>query len=148
MNYRAIYAYPWDLADEGTSHVIGSVEALGVNTITIAATYHAGKFLRPHGTSGKVYFPEDGTVYFKADASRYGSIKPVTNTLTRDRDVLREVTSDRRVAVNVWLVLLHNSRLGDAYPQSTVRNAFGDRYIYSLCPSAPEVRDYAVAVCR
>ena len=28
------------------------------------------------------------------------------------------------------------------------QNAFGDRYIYSLCPSAPEVREYAVALCK
>lgn len=148
MNYRAIYAYPWDLADEGTSHVIGWAAALGLNTITIAASYHAGKFLRPHGPAGKVYFPEDGTVYFDASPSRYGSIKPVISRLTRERDVLREITSDRRVAANVWLVLLHNSRLGETYPESTVRNAFGDPYVYSLCPSAPDAREYAIALCK
>src|SRR5436190_18687606 len=103
IKYVAIYAYPWDLADEGVSSVIDRVAALGVNTITIAASYHAGKFLRPHGPSGKVYFPEDGTVYFNADASRYGLIKPVVSQLTRERDVLRELTSDRRVAANAWL---------------------------------------------
>ena len=31
---------------------------------------------------------------------------------------------------------------------STVANAFGDRYVYSLCPSAPDAREYAVALCR
>ena len=41
--------------------------ALGLNTVTLAGSYHAGKFLRPHGTAGKVYFPEDGTVYFRTD---------------------------------------------------------------------------------
>ena len=34
------------------------------------------------------------------------------------------------------------------HPQSTIRNAFGDRYVYSLCPSAPEAREYAVALCK
>jgi hypothetical protein len=33
----------------------------------MAGSYHAGKFLRPHGKSGKVYFPEDGTAYFRTD---------------------------------------------------------------------------------
>ena len=46
------------------------------------------------------------------------------------------------------MVLLHNSRLGAAHPQATVQNAFGDRYVYSLCPSVPEVREYAVALCK
>lgn len=148
MNYRAMYAYPWDLADEGVSSVIERVEALGLNTITIAGSYHAGKFLRPHGATGKVYFPEDGTVYFNADHSRYGSIKPLVCRLTRERDILRELTGNSGVAANVWLVLLHNSRLGAMYPHSTVRNAFGDRYVYSLCPSSPAAREYAIALCR
>jgi hypothetical protein len=148
MSYRAMYAYPWDLADEGVSNVVERVEAFGLNTMTIAGSYHAGKFLRPHGSSGRVYFPEDGTVYFRADPTRYGSIKPLTSRLACERDMLRELTDQKRVATNVWLVLLHNSRLGEMYPQSTVRNAFGDRYVYSLCPSAPEAREYALALCK
>jgi hypothetical protein len=148
MSYRAMYAYPWDLADEGVSNVVERVEAFGLNTMTIAGSYHAGKFLRPHGSSGRVYFPEDGTVYFRADPTRYGSIKPLTSRLACERDMLRELTDQKRVATNVWLVLLHNSRLGEMYPQSTVRNAFGDRYVYSLCPSAPEAREYVLALCK
>ena len=35
-----------------------------------------------------------------------------------------------------------------AYPDATVANAFGDRYVYNLCPSAPDARDYAVALCK
>lgn len=148
MSYRAIYAHAWNLADEGVSEVIGTVAALGINTITIAGSYHAGKFLQPHGRSGKVFFPEDGTVYFNADLARYGTIRPALNSLVRKRDVLRDIAGTSQIAANVWLVLLHNSRLGELHPQSTVRNAFGDRYVYSLCPSAPDAREYAVALCR
>jgi hypothetical protein len=148
-SYRAMYAYPWDLADEGIGSVIAEVQALGIDTITIAGSYHAGKFLRPHGRSGRVFFPEDGTVYFKADPARYGTIKPVLNSLVAERDIFRETTGHSpAAAANAWLVLLHNSRLGELYPQSTVRNAFGDRYVYSLCPSAPDAREYAVALCK
>jgi hypothetical protein len=148
MSYRAIYAYAWNLADEGVPAVIDTVRALGIDTITIAGSYHAGKFLHPHGRRFKVFFPEDGTVYFQANPSRYGTIKPALNSLVRDRDVVREVVESRSVAANVWLVLLHNSRLGALHPESTVQNAFGDRYIYSLCPSAPDARAYAIALCK
>jgi hypothetical protein len=148
MSYRAIYAYPWNVADEGVAQVIGAVEALGIDTITLAGSYHAGKFLHPHGRSGRVFFPEDGTVYFNADPARYKTIKPVPNSLVRERDILREIAETSQIAANVWLVLLHNSRLGELHPQSTVTNAFGDRYIYSLCPSAPDAREYAIALCR
>lgn len=148
MSYRAIYAYPWDLADEGVADVIREVAGLGIDTVTIAGSYHAGKFLRPHGRSGKVYFPEDGTVYFNANPSRYGAIQPAVSSVTRERDVLRELTASQQIAANVWLVLLHNTRVGMLHPESTVVNAYGDRYVYSLCPSAPDAREYAVALCE
>ena len=67
MGYKAIYAYPWDLVETGLGAAIDRFQALGLDTVTVAGSYHAGKFLRPHGRSGKVYFPEDGTVYFKPD---------------------------------------------------------------------------------
>ena len=69
MSYKAIYAYAWDLAESGASGAVDRFASLGLDTVTLAGSYHAGKFLRPHGKAGKVYFPEDGTVYFKADPS-------------------------------------------------------------------------------
>ena len=131
MSYKAIYTYAWDLAEEGVGKAADQFLKLGLDTVTMAGSYHAGKFLRPHGRTGKVYFPEDGTVYFHADPARYGAIKPVANKMLKQRDVLRELTHGKRMAVNVWLVLLHNTLLGRAHPESSVANAFGDRYIYS-----------------
>ena len=148
MSYKAIYTYAWDLAEEGVSKAVGQFEALGLDTVTIAGSYHAGKFLRPHGRAGKVYFPEDGTVYFKANPARYGAIKPVANSLLSSQDVLRELTSQQGMKTNVWLVLLHNTLLGSAHPDSAVSNAFGDRYIYNLCPSAPDARAYAIGLAQ
>ena len=132
-NYRAIYTYAWDLAEAGVPEAIREFQSLGLNTVTMAASYHAGKFLRPHGRNGKVYFPEDGTAYFKTTPSRYGTIKPVENHLVASRDILRELTDNGAMAVNAWMVLLHNTLLGTQYPKVTVPIAFGDLYIYSLC---------------
>jgi hypothetical protein len=148
MSYKAIYSYAWDLAETGIRPAVDEFLALGLDTVTLAGSYHAGKFLRPHGKTGKVYFPEDGTAYFASDASRYGAIEPVPNSLLSQQDVLRELVVDGRLAVNVWLVLLHNTRLGMAHPESVVRNAFGDPYFYNLCPSAPEARAYAIGLAR
>lgn len=146
MSYRSIYTYAWDIAETGVKTAVAEFRALGLDTVTFAGSYHAGKFLRPHGRTGKIYFPEDGTVYFKADPRRYGAIKPAANSMLGERDVLRELAQEKNIATNVWLVLLHNTLLGTAHPGSTVANAFGDRYIYSLCPSAPAARAYAVGL--
>ena len=146
MSYKAIYAYAWDLAEEAVLQATRQFRALGLDTVTIAGSYHAGKFLRPKSKTGKVYFPEDGTVYFHPDPSRYGEIKPRQNSLLREKDVLRELTETPDIATNAWMVLLHNTPLGMAHPDATVCNAFGDRYVYSLCPAAPAARAYATAL--
>jgi hypothetical protein len=148
MSYRAIYTYAWDLAETGVKEAVSEFRALGLNTVTYAGSYHAGKFLRPHGKAGKVYFPEDGTVYFKADPKRYGAIKPIANSILGSRDVLRELTDTKGIATNVWLVLMHNTLLGTSHPEAVVANAFGDHYIYNLCPSAPAARTYAIGLAH
>jgi hypothetical protein len=146
--YKALYTYLWDLADEGLETVLGRVRPAGINAITLAASYHAGKFIRPHGRSGKVYFPKDGTVYFKARPDRYGLIKPLVNPLVDDFDGFAElqkrVPDVERCA---WVVCTHNTALGQLHPELTSRNAFGDSYPYSLCPAHPAVRDYVVNLC-
>jgi hypothetical protein len=146
--YKSLYCYPWDLADEGLEAVLERLRPTGINTITLAASYHAGKFLRPHGNSGKVYFPKDGTVYFKARPERYGHIKPLVNPLVEEFDgfaLLRKHSPD--LGRCAWVVCLHNTALGTIHPEFTSRNAFGDPYPYSLCPAHPGVRDYVVNLC-
>src|ERR1700730_9380518 len=105
MSYRAIYAYAWDRAERPIAETVAEFKSLGLNTVTLAGSYHAGKFIRPKGTAGKVYSPEDGTVYFRAHPKRYGRIKPVANSLNADRDIFREL-GDAGIAVNAWMVLL------------------------------------------
>jgi hypothetical protein len=146
--YRAIYAYAWDIAEAGTREALNEFKSLGLTTVTMAASYHAGKFLRPHGVTGKVFFPEDGTVYFKPNARLYGEIKPVPNSMLKERDVLRELCDARDMAANAWLVLLHSTLIGQQHPSATVANAFGDRYVYSLCPANPDARAYAKGLAR
>jgi hypothetical protein len=146
--YQAIYAYPWDLADEGLDQALGRIRDTGVNTVTLAASYHAGKFLRPHGRSGKVTFLQDGMVYFRARPERYGHIKPRVHPMVDEFDGLAEL---QRAAPDLgraaWVVCCHNTRLGEQHPEYVARNAFGDPYIYSLCPAHPAVRDYVVNLC-
>ncbi len=121
--------------------------ALGLQGMNLAVSYHAGKFIHPRGNGHRVYFPEDGVVYFRPRA-RYGRIKPVPSLLLEREDVLEYVTKTAGLALNAWAVLFHNSRLGLQYPETIVRNAFGDGYVYGLCPAHPDVREYALTLCK
>ena len=147
MKWRSAFAYAWDLAERGTVDAAAELRETGLNAVTVAGSYHAGKFLRPRA-AGKVYFPEDGTIYFRHDPSLYGKIRPARNSILQSSDVIGELCDAGDIAVGAWLVLLHNSRLGFDHPSSCVRNAFGDPLYYSLCPSSAEIRAYATALVR
>ncbi|MES2048031.1 MAG: hypothetical protein V4447_06505 [Pseudomonadota bacterium] len=146
--YRSLYTYAWDVQDIGVTAFVDELLAMGVNDVTLATSYHAGKFIRPHAKNApRVIFPEDGVVYFDPDFSRYAEIQPQAHSDAKIRAVLPALLKDGRLKVHGWTVLLHNSRIGAAAPQYTVKNAFGDPYVYSLCPMQPAVFSYAVALC-
>lgn len=150
MGLRAAYAYAWDLAGfdrpGAARDNLARARDAGLDTITLALAYHAGKFLQPARDGGRVVFPEDGTVYFRSDMAGYGAVKPLVSALTRQHDAAGDLAR-AGIALNAWTVLLHNTRLGQLHPDMVARNAFGDGYVYSLCPAQPEVRRYAVALC-
>lgn len=145
---KGMYTYAWDLHEEGVKTVASRLRDAELNTVTLATSYHAGKFLRPHGPRHKVYFPEDGTVYFRPDPSLYGRIKPRVASIVDEFDALRELETHAPDFNRVgWMVGLHNTPLGMAHPDITAKNAFGDPLFNSLCPSQPDVREYLVSLC-
>lgn len=142
-----IWAYPWDLIDEGLPTSLSRIAAAGCQEISLAAAYHGAMLLLPHNPRRRVYFLEDGVVYFQPDPSFYAQtpIKPVPSQLTADSDPLRQIAeaaAQRGLGTVAWTVTLHNSRLGMQFPDLTMENAFGDRYPYGLCPSQPAVRRF------
>jgi len=62
--YRGVYAYPWDVVQEGVLQFRNLVSGQGLSAVTLALSYHMGKFLSPRRKQGPVYFPGDGAVYF------------------------------------------------------------------------------------
>ncbi len=148
MQHHSMYLYPWDLRDEGAGAVGDRLRAARIGGVTLATSYHAGKFLRPHSPAGKVYFPEDGTVYFTPDPKLYREIAPRRAGMADDYDALRELGRGAPdLKITAWTVGLHNSRLGQAHPHVTTETVYGDRLINSLCPAQPEIRHYLTALC-
>lgn len=141
-DYRGLYAYPWDVWFDGADQVLGDVRAIGANTLTLASSYHAGRFTRPHGSGPRIYEVTDGTVYFRPDLSAYGTIKPIAHPQLDESDPFAELTRQSDTPVVAWTVCLHNTALGERHPEFVVRNCFGDPYSHSLDPAYPEVREY------
>ena len=148
MKQRMMYVYPWDLLEEGAARVVDNLRSAGLNAISLAASYHSGKFLRPHAPRQKVYFPEGGTVYFQPDASRFRRLRPRVARIAQTYDAFRELERHAPdFSVTAWVVGLHNTRLGYDAPEFTAKNVYGDPLLNSLCPAQPEVRHYLTALC-
>lgn len=153
MLRASFWAYAWDLLDVGIDAALAELTGrAGVGGVSLAASYHAGRFFQPRSPRRKAYFPEDGTIYFRPSGSRFDrlAIQPkVAEIVGREGDVLAELIRRRErsgIAVNAWTVCLHNTRLGTLHPGACCENAFGDRAYYSLCPSNPDARAYVVAL--
>jgi hypothetical protein len=52
--------------------------------------------------------------------------------------------SEAGLDVHTWVVLAHNSRLGAEHPDTSVVNAYGDRYPWAPCIAQPATRAYLV----
>lgn len=151
--HSAIWTYPWDVLDVGLNTAMQDITGrAGLDAISLAVSYHAGRFLQPRSPLRKSYFPQDGTIYFTPRSERFGdlAIRPVVADMVRERgDVLADLVRLRARGgppVHAWTVCLHNTRLGMLHPDACCRNAFGDPAYFSLCPSHPDARAYAVAL--
>lgn len=150
---RAMWTYPWDVLDVGMDAVVADLrDRAGLNGINLATSYHAGRFFQPRSPRRKSYFPEDGTIYFTPDPKRWedAAIVPrVASVVSEGGDALHALAQARErtgLTVAGWTVCLHNTRLGMLHPGACTRNAFGDPNYYSLCPSHPDVRSFAITL--
>lgn len=145
-----LFTYAWDLEAEGYDAAVGRIADAGFASINLATSYHAGKFLLPRNPGRRVYFPEDGSLYFRPDLSRYGRILPRINSLAeRGDDPVTKLLAAIRphgLTYTAWTVVMHNSWLGERYPDTTMHTAFGDPLIHSLCPAHPDVREYVLTM--
>ncbi|TIX08561.1 MAG: hypothetical protein E5V44_11250, partial [Mesorhizobium sp.] len=119
----SIWTYPWDIQDIGLETVERDlVERAGLNMVSLATSYHAGRFLQPRSPRRKAYFPEDGTIYFQPTAARWAdlAIQPkVADVICEGGDVLGQLVRRREAGgpgVSCWTVCLHNTRLGMLHP--------------------------------
>ena len=149
---HSIWAYPWDLHDLGPAAALASITAAGANCVSLATSYHAGRFLQPGNPRRRTYFPEDGTVYYRPDPGRWSDAEIVPRAaaaVESEGDMLAGLIAAREAggpAVSCWTVCLHNTRLGMAHPGHVLRDAFGDPAVYGLCPSSEAARDYVAGM--
>lgn len=131
--------------EDGAELVVGRALEAGVGALNLAASYHSGRFFRPHAER-KFHLAEEGVVYFEPHPELYrGPLKPRRSQHFKDVDVLArllEAAKPRGVQVSSWTVTLHNQALGSAHPELAVQDLYGQRDPHNLCPSQPASKDY------
>jgi len=146
--YASMWSYPWDLLDCGLERSLDDMRENGLTGVSMITSYHAGRFLCVRSPKRKIYFPEDGVLYYPTDLRRFAGqeIQPKVGAFIQEHpdfwDRLFAEAGKREMTVSGWTVCLHNTCIGMQYPQMCVRNAYGDVVYYNQCPANPHVRLY------
>ena len=148
-----IYLHPWDLVDEGPDQVFSRIRDSGIGHVNLASSYHSGRYILPHNPKRKIYFAEEGVVYFRPDPKFFNetSIKPRMSSQFPDVDIVALATREAAkygLGVNSWTVTLHNSQLVKAHPEAAVLNAYGDIDYNFLCGNNSDSRKFVIGLVR
>jgi hypothetical protein len=138
------YAYPWDVLEPD---FVSRVQALGVDEVAVALSYHSARAATPWSPSRTAVVARHAAFY-RPVTDGWGRLRPSTPDWAAPDsggDAVR-LLNEAGIPAAAWIVLTHNSRLGYEHPDVVVRNCFGEAYPWALCPSQPAVREYAAKV--
>ncbi|MEV0690227.1 hypothetical protein [Streptomyces sp. NPDC050388] len=138
------FVYPWDV--NGDPEAPARIAALGVAQVTLASAYHSTRALTPRHPRHRVVTAEHAAVLYPAGAHWSGRVpRPHPAGDWAPGDAFGEAATalaEAGLEVHTWVVLAHNSRLGAEHPDTSVVNAYGDRYPWAPCIAQPATRAY------
>lgn len=141
------FLYPWDVV--GDPEAAARTAALGVRQVTLASAYHSTRALTPRHPAHRVVTAEHAAILYPPDADRWAGRElrpyPAGAWAPAGKDPFGQAAAalaDAGLEVHSWVVLAHNSRLGEEHPDVCVVNAYGDRYPWAPCIARPAVRAY------
>ncbi|WP_225848499.1 hypothetical protein [Streptomyces sp. HPF1205] len=143
------FLYPWDVL--GDPAAAERVAALGVQQVTLASAYHSTRALTPRHPRHRVVTAEYAAVHYPVDERRWAGRElrphPAGGWTGADPGADAYGTAaaalqEAGLEVHSWVVLAHNSRMGAEHPDTSVVNAYGDRYPWAPCVARPAVRAY------
>ncbi|MEV1083124.1 hypothetical protein AB0I98_33730 [Streptomyces sp. NPDC050211] len=140
------FVYPWDI--NGDPEAPGRIAALGVRQVTLAAAYHSTRALTPRHPRHRIVTAEHAAVLYPMDERWDGrELRPYAAGDWAPGDAYGEAAAaiaDAGLDVHTWVVLAHNSRMGAEHPDTSVVNAYGDRYPWAPCIAQPDTRAYLI----
>lgn len=145
----AAFLYPWDVV--GDPDAAARIADLGVRQVTLASAYHSTRALTPRHPHHRIVTAEYAAVLYPPGEARWAGreLRPHAAGQWAPGDAYGEAAAVLEAAgldVHSWVVLAHNSRMGAEHPDTSVVNAYGDRYPWAPCIAQPAVREYLVSL--
>lgn len=141
------YAYPWNVVEE--PGFAERTAGLGIDEVAVAVAYHSTRAATPWSRVRTTVAARHAALYRPVRDRVWGRLRPGVPDWVLSPDSAGEAVAavnEAGLAAAAWLVLTHDSRLGNRFPDIAVRNCFGESYPWALCPSHEEVRAYAATV--
>ncbi|GGW88963.1 hypothetical protein GCM10010297_07940 [Streptomyces malachitofuscus] len=140
------FVYPWDV--NGDPEAPARIAALGTAQVTLASAYHSTRALTPRHPRHRIVTAEHAAVLYPPGERWSGrTLRPYAAGDWAPGDAFgqaAEALAGAGLEVHTWVVLAHNSRLGAEHPDTSVVNAYGDRYPWAPCIAQPATRAYLV----
>ncbi|MFG2823005.1 hypothetical protein ACGFX4_26680 [Kitasatospora sp. NPDC048365] len=143
------FLYPWDVV--GDPAAPAAVAELGLQQVTLASAYHSTRALTPRHPTRRIVTARHSAVYYPPATERWRgrALRPHGQSWIPSVDPFGDAADALTAAgleVHAWVVLAHNSLLGQAVPRCTVENAYGERYPWALCIAQEEVVEYCASL--
>ena len=142
-----VFCYPEDAVLTGPARLCELAAGLGADAIAVAVRYHpARRWFARHGV---VRHSPPGITYFRPAEERYGRLRPATIAADQEIKALRELREEagrHDLGFHAWTVMLHDDPVVAAHPDLAARTLDGPPTIHALCPSNPDVVEYAAAL--
>jgi hypothetical protein len=142
-----VFCYPEDAVLTGPGPLCELAAGIGADAIAVAVRYHpARRWFARHGV---VRHSAAGITYLRPSGERYGRLRPLT--VAGEEEIaavraLREEAARHGLAFHAWTVLLHDDPVVAAHPGVAARTLDGTPTVHALCPSNPDVVDFAADV--
>jgi hypothetical protein len=141
-----VFCYPEDAVLTGPGPLCELAARIGAGAIAVAVRYHpARRWFARHGV---VRHSPPGITYFHP-SERYGRLRPLTIAGEEEIAAVRALREEARrhgLAFHAWTVMLHDDPVVAAHPDLAARTLDGTPTIHGLCPSSPDVVEYAAAL--
>ncbi|MFF9841989.1 hypothetical protein [Streptomyces sp. NPDC013740] len=141
------FLYPWDV--NGDPAAPARLAGLGLDRITLASAYHSTRALTPRHPRHRIVTAAHAAVLYPPDPARWQGRtlrpRPAGDWAPGDAyGAAARALVAAGLEVHSWVVLAHDSRLGAEHPETSVVNAYGDRYPWAPCIGQDAVRAHLV----